>query len=199
MSVYTLSSHLFAFLNKWVNVSGCYTFHPPSASLLNRRLYGYRPRKSSRILYRKPAYLITSDGASDLQEIVQSYVWRWEIEVNLRDEKTLFGVGQAQVRCPASTENVPAMIVAAYAMLLLTGLRCRNNPAQNTLLPPPKWYKRKPKLRTSTQLLRNQLRAELWGKALGLDNFSGFKSASYWDKKPEKLSPSLASAVLFAA
>jgi len=39
MSVYTLSSHLFRFLNKWENVSGCYTFHPPSASLLNRRLY----------------------------------------------------------------------------------------------------------------------------------------------------------------
>jgi hypothetical protein len=153
---------------------------------------GYRPRRSSRVLYRKPAYLITSDSTSDLQDIVQSYVWRWEIEVNLRDEKTLLGVGQAQVRCPASTENVPAMIVAAYAMLLLAGLRCRNDQAQNTLLPPPKWYRRRPRLRTSTQSLRNQLRAELWGKALG-------KSASHWDKKPEKLSPSLASAVLFAA
>ena len=38
MSGYTRSLHLFRFLNKWENVSGCYTFNPPSASLLNRRL-----------------------------------------------------------------------------------------------------------------------------------------------------------------
>jgi hypothetical protein len=159
----------------------------------------YRPRKASRVLYRQPGYLITNDCVSPLRDIVQSYVWRWEIEVNLRDEKTLLGVGQAQVRCPASTENVPAMIVASYAMLLLAGLRCGSDPAREALLPPPKWHCRKKRTRTSTQSLRNQLRAEMWGRALGLDHFSGFSSAPSYVEKPEKLTPSLPSAVLYAA
>lgn len=159
----------------------------------------YRPRKNSRLLYRQPGYLITNDCVSPLQDIVQGYVWRWEIEVNLRDEKTILGAGQAQVRCPASTENVPAMIVASYAMLLLAGLRCSNEPSGEALLPPPKWRCRKKPTRTSTQALRNQLRAEMWGRALGLENFSGFSSASDGVKKPEKLVPSLSSAVLYAA
>lgn len=160
---------------------------------------GYRPRKNSRVLYRQPGYLITNDCVSSLQDIVQSYVWRWEIEVNLRDEKTLLGVGQAQVRNPASTENVPAMIVASYALLLLAGLRCNRDSATEMLLPPAKWRCRKKQTRTSTQSLRNQLRAEMWGRALGLDYFSGFSSASDCVKKPEKLAPSLPSAVLYAA
>jgi len=160
---------------------------------------GYRPRKNSRLLYRQPGYLITNDCVSPLQDIVQSYVWRWEIEVNLRDEKTLLGVGQAQVRNPASTENVPAMIVASYALLLLAGLRYSGDPATESLLPPPKWRCRKKQPRTSTQLLRNQLRAEMWGRALGWDHFSGFSSAPGCVKKPEKLTPSLPSAVLYAA
>jgi len=160
---------------------------------------GYRSRKNSRLLYRQPGYLITNDCVSPLQDIVQSYVWRWEIEVNFRDEKTLLGVGQAQVRSPASTENVPAMIVASYALLLLAGLRCSRDPAREALLPPPKWRCRKKQTRTSTQALRNQLRAEMWGRALGLHYFSGFSSASDCVKKPEKLTPSLPSAVLYAA
>ena len=67
------------------------------------------------------------------------------------------------------------------------------------LLPPPKWRCRKKQTRTSTQSLRNQLRAEMWGRALGLDHFSGFSSAPGCVKKPEKLTPSLPSAVLYAA
>ena len=159
----------------------------------------YRPRKNSRLLYRQPGYLITNDCVSPLELIVQGYVWRWEIEVNLRDEKTLLGVGQAQVRSPASTENVPAMIVASYALLLLAGLRFSKDPATEELLPLPKWRCRKKQTRTSTQSLRNQLRAEMWGRALGLDHFSGFSSVSDCAIKPEKLNPSLKSAVLYAA
>ena len=70
----------------------------------------------------KPAYLITTDVTSDLSQILQNYVWRWGIEVNFREERNSLGVGQAQVRIPASTGNVPAMIVASYAMLLLCWL-----------------------------------------------------------------------------
>ena len=84
---------------------------------------GYRPNSQSRILYRKPAYLICTNPEISLADLIQAYVWRWDIEVNFRDEKTLLGMGQAQVRNPQSVENVPALIVAAYAMILLAGAK----------------------------------------------------------------------------
>ena len=80
---------------------------------------GYRLRKNSKLLYRKPAYLICTDSQLAIEALLQAYLWRWDIEVNFRDEKTLLGVGQAQVRHPVSAQSVPALAVAAYALLLL--------------------------------------------------------------------------------
>jgi len=159
----------------------------------------YRPNKNSRILYRKPAYLISTDVTSDLSCILQRYVWRWGIEVNFREQKTLLGVGQAQVRVPASTENVPAMIVASYAMMLLAGLRYGSTITGDHILPPAKWRRRRSAQKLSTQSLINQLRVELWSKALGIENISHFSTTECSDKKPEKLRPSLSSAVLYTA
>jgi SRSO17 transposase len=79
---------------------------------------GYRLTQHSKMLYRKPAFLICTKPDADIQQIIQAYVWRWDIEVNFRDEKTIIGGGQAQVRHENSVENVPALAVAAYAMLL---------------------------------------------------------------------------------
>jgi len=160
---------------------------------------GYRPRKNSKILYRKPAYLITTDVTSDLSRILQNYVWRWGIEVNFREEKTLLGVGQAQVRMPDSTGNVPAMIVASYAMLLLAALRNSSIFTAESTLPSAKWCRRQSAQPFTTQSLINQLRAELWAKALGIEKISKFSSSTGPDQKPEKLRPSLPSAVLYAA
>jgi DDE superfamily endonuclease len=165
----------------------------------------YRPSRHSRVLYRQPAYLICTTSSLDLAAIVQRYVWRWEIEVNHRDEKTLLGMGQAQVRAPDSAGSVPAFIAACYAMLLLAGLRhARSHPAADSL-PPPRWHQR-PRPRRSTQTLINALRAELWGRALGLDHpgpagpvhFSGFPNTVPVDASALKLPRSLQSAVLCA-
>ncbi len=52
----------------------------------------YRPRQGSRLLYRRPAYLIATDPDLSPQPIVEHYLWRWDSEVNFRDEKTLLGV-----------------------------------------------------------------------------------------------------------
>ncbi len=160
---------------------------------------GYRPRKNCKMLYRKPAYLITTDCSSDLSRIIQGFVWRWGIEVNFRDEKTLLGVGQAQVRTPASTTNVPALIVASYAMLLLAGLRNCDTSTTENRLPPAKWNRPVRAQQFSTQTLINRLRADLWAKALGIENNSDFQSTVPRDQKPEKLRPSLPSAVLYPA
>ena len=58
---------------------------------------GYRLRKGSKLLYRLPAFLICTDLELSLQTLVQSYLHRWEIECNHRDEKSLLGVAQGQV------------------------------------------------------------------------------------------------------
>jgi hypothetical protein len=40
-----------------------------------------------------------------------------------RDEKSVMGLGQAQVRNPRSVVRQPAFAVAAYALLRLAGLK----------------------------------------------------------------------------
>jgi len=85
------------------------------------RPLAYRPKKGARLLYRNPVYLLCTDAELPLGKLLQSYLWRWEVELNFRDEKTVMGVGEAQVRTKAAVETVPAFVVAAYAFLLLAG------------------------------------------------------------------------------
>lgn len=154
----------------------------------------YRPRKGGRLLYRDPAFLVCTDLELDLAEVVQFYFWRWDIEVNFREEKTLLGVGEAQVRNPRSCESLPAFQVAAYSLLLLAAARA----GTVDLLPPPKWRARHKPERTSTSVLIRTLRSEVWGRGLGLAHFSGFCSAETVEQNPEKLAAALPSAVLYA-
>jgi hypothetical protein len=79
------------------------------------RPVGYRLRSGARKLYTQPAYLICTDPLLALEDLLQEYIWRWDIEVNHRDEKTILGVGQAQVRNENSVQHIPALAVAAYA------------------------------------------------------------------------------------
>jgi len=117
--------------------------------------------------------------------------------VNFRDQKTLLGVGQAQVRTKTSVESAPALTVAAYGMLLVAGQLAFGN-AKAGLLPQPKWAASSTGARTSTQQVLHQLRAEVWGHCPGIDSFSGFASNLPTDSKPGKCSFPLASAVCYA-
>ena len=157
----------------------------------------YRLRKGSKLLYRQPAFLLCTDENLDPQVVIETYVLRWDIEVNFRDQKTLLGVGQAQVRDPRSVESAPALSVAAYALLLLATQRAFAD-SRPALLPRPKWIRPAPTARISTQQALHQLRAEVWGRGLGLDNFSGFATTLPSATKPEKSSFPLASAVCYA-
>ena len=127
---------------------------------------GYRLRKGSKLLYRKPAFLICTDPDMPLEKILQYYIWRWDIEVNHRDEKQIIGVGQAQVRSEKSVHRHPAFAVASYSMLLLAAARAYGLDATEGTLPPPKWQSRANKQRISTQKLIQQLRSEVWSYAL---------------------------------
>lgn len=159
---------------------------------------GYRPRKGARMLYRKPAYLICTDPNLSLERLLQAYVWRCDIEVNFRDEKTLLGVGQAQVRTAASVEAVPTLIIAAYATMLVAAARVCRDTGHAGHLPPPKWSGPPASSRPSTQALLRQLRAELWGEALGVRSFPDFAAHHARPMKPHKRRPDLTSAVLYA-
>jgi len=133
----------------------------------------YRPRQGSKLLYRDPAYLICTDPELEPRQVIEAYFQRWDIEVNFRDEKTLLGVGHAQVRAQRSVEAAPALTVAAYGMLLVSAQHAFGN-SDTGLLPQPKWATSPKAPRTSTQRLIHQLRAEVWRRGLGLDSFSGF-------------------------
>jgi hypothetical protein len=149
------------------------------------RPLGYRLTKSSKKIYKEPAYLICTDNDLDIQKLLQDYLWRWEIEVNFRDEKTLLGCGQAQVRHPQSVERVPAFITAIYSLLHLAAHRSLKESNQN-LLPRPKWYPKKEGQRHTTRDLINNIKAQAWVRSIGI-NFSGFvnseiKSQSHKNK-----------------
>ena len=157
----------------------------------------YRLRKGSKLLYRDPAYLICTDPLLEPRQIIEAYFQRWDIEVNFRDEKTLLGVGQAQVRAEASVESAPALTVAAYGMLLVSAQRAFGN-SDEGLLPQPKWAASSKGPRTSTQQILHQIRAEVWGRGLGIQSFSPFASTLPTDTKPEKCTFPIASAVCYA-
>jgi len=82
----------------------------------------YRKRKSGRLYYRQPAYLLTTDLRGHAHTLLQIYFDRWQIEVNHREEKDTLGVGQAQLWNPISVPKQPVLAVASYSALLLASL-----------------------------------------------------------------------------
>jgi hypothetical protein len=161
---------------------------------------GYRLRKGSRMLYRQPAYLICTDPDLPLEKLLQYYLWRWGIEVNFREEKTLIGTGEAQVRIAASNQHLPAVTVAAYAMLWTAALQALAGGETFQGLRPPKWRRDRSldgKPPSTGDLLR-LLRYETWAGVLRPGTFHHFVSDPLPVKNPQKPMPDLP-AILFAA
>lgn len=158
------------------------------------RPLAYRPRKGTRLLYRDPVYLLCTDPDLSLERLLQSYLWRWEVELNFRDEKTVMGAGEAQVRSQAAAESVPAFVVAAYAFLLLAGTS--HNQGESGL-PQPKWRTSAPPQRESTARMIGMFRAQLWGKAMGV-NLQDFVNRKTAGTKPVLFEQSLPAAVCYA-
>lgn len=148
---------------------------------------GYRLTLGGKLLYRQPAFLVCTDPELPLQEFLQDFLWRWDIEVNFRDQKTLLKIGQAQVRTKNSTQNAPALGVAAYALLLLAATQAYGKNAAPDRHNQPKWYRRNPDKRATTNELVNQLRIELWASALQPGLFSDFLTPNSQDQKSEKI------------
>lgn len=100
----------------------------------------YRRRKRGKLNYREPAYLLTTDGTAPAPFLIQSYLDRWQIEVAHREEKTMFHVGEAQVRHPRAVVRQPAFTVAVYGAVLLAALQATRAGRSAVYGTPPAWY-----------------------------------------------------------
>jgi len=128
------------------------------------RLLVIRPlryRAHGRTLYRQPAYLLVDNIEVPVAEALQAYFYRWEIEVDQKDEKDLLGVGQAQVWSDAAVERQPAFHVAAYAALLVAAIKAYGLNHAEAAGRLPLWRKRKPPTRLSVAHLLANLRTEI--------------------------------------
>lgn len=148
---------------------------------------GYRLTKNSRMLYRRPAYLLCTDPKLDIQDSLQYYLWRWQIEVNIEECKGAMGVGKAQVRHINSVELVPAFIVAIYSLLLLSYLKCQHQ-ADYELMPRPKWYPYKKGKRITTGDLIKCFRAQMYCKAMGM-SYTHFLNLYKSTRSPKNMIP----------
>jgi len=124
--------------------------------------------------YTQPAYLLCTDPDQSPQKLIQTYLWRWDIEVNFKEQKQLLGMGQAQVRRSPSVRSAPAVAVAAYAGLHLAYARLSQDSPPALAYKPPKWYRRKPRARPSTAILLEEIRRQAHTRIFAQPNFSDF-------------------------
>lgn len=145
----------------------------------------YKKRKNGPWQYTKPAYLVCTNKDMPVEQLIQAYFWRWGIEVNFKEEKQLFGAGQAQVRSAPSVATAPAVCIATYAALLLAGIRAYGFDSKPPSLNPPKWYLRKKDSRVTSSDLIRQLHQEMLHTAIG--NFSPLAFSGLSGMSPAKL------------
>lgn len=119
----------------------------------------YRKRKSGRLYYRQPAYLLTTDLTGHCHTLLQIYFDRWQIEVNHREEKDTLGVGQAQLWNVVSVPKQPVLAVASYSALLLASLTAFGADRGSAYAPLPKWrrHAKRPSCLDLITLLRKEM------------------------------------------
>lgn len=159
---------------------------------------GYRLRKGSKRLYRKPVYLGCTNPELPIVDILKVFLSRWGIEENFRDEKTVIGLGEAQVRNESSVERVPQLMALAYALLLLAGVQAYGVSGVPQVTDPAKWYANPQKNCASTEDLIRELRQELWAEELATDNTDHFVTPPKDVTKQAVSHPTLRSSMLNA-
>jgi hypothetical protein len=119
----------------------------------------YRKRKSGRLYYRQPAYLLTTDLKGHAHTLLQFYFDRWQIEVNHREEKDTLGIGQAQLWNFFSVPKQPVLAVASYSALLLASLSAFGAERGSVYAPLPRWRRkaRRPSCLDLITLLRKEM------------------------------------------
>lgn len=127
-------------------------YHPPG-------------RRTRKLAYGDPSYLICTDLLSPVDFLLQSYLDRWQIEPLHRDLKTGLGLGQAQHWSDGAVPRIHGAVVAAWSMLVLAALEAFGPARTNDFAPLPPWRRTKPNHRASqddlVQLLRSDIDARL--------------------------------------
>lgn len=118
----------------------------------------YSSGKGQRKYYRQPAFLLATELHSSAVVLLQSYMDRWQIEVNHREIKDTLGIGQAQLRNSRSVPRQPALLVAAYSALLLAGIQVFGDTRSDAFPALPKWRRnaRRPSCLDLITVLRQQ-------------------------------------------
>lgn len=109
--------------------------------------------------YREPAYLLATEIEGGVELLIQAYLDRVQIEYNHREEKSVLGVGEAQVRNEHSVDHQPGLCVAAYSALLLASIQEYGDKPHADFGEEPLW-RREPR-RNSCRKLVGMLRASL--------------------------------------
>ena len=124
-------------------------------------------------------------------------MWRWEIEVNFREEKSILGCGQAQVRTEKSIEKMPAFSVVVCAFLQLPAHKANKNP-QKEHLPRSKWYPKKTiTRRMTTGDIINEFKSQIWAESTNIKFTHFVKLHSDMRSRKNKINPTV-SAVFYA-
>ena len=108
--------------------------------------------------YRQPGYLLTTDQNAPVEFLIQSYLDRWQIEVNFREEKSILGIGEAQVWNEQSIARQPAFRVAAYSALLLSSILTYKDRPPDSFVEP---FWRDPPRRITCRALVGMIRGEI--------------------------------------
>lgn len=130
----------------------------------------YRKTKTGRLLYREPAFLLTTDLESPPAKLLQIYFDRWQVEVAHRELKESFGVGEAQVRVPAAVARQPVLTVATYSLLHYAALAEFGAARAAVFGAVPKYQKEKTRVSGADLIryLRNEVVAQHEGLPAGL-------------------------------
>ena len=177
---------------RWKTAGGGHTLQVVVVAPLPRK--GPKGRRA----YSQPSYLVCTDPDLPVEEMVRQYIWRWDIEVTHRDEKTILGVGEAQVTNPNSASLIPASAVAAYSMLHWAAMEAFGWDGKPEVLPPPKWRDPDRKHRASTLDLINELRRELWASAIRPSHLSRFVHSMDGTRSSQNGEPDLLSGILYS-
>lgn len=113
-----------------------------------------------RLKYTLPAFLLCTDPEMPVADLIQAYMVRWGIEVNFREEKQLFGIGEAQVRKAERVMAAPLVAIASYSALLLAGREEFRDGKKPVHLQTGRWQRRWKHKSYRTSDLRKQLYSE---------------------------------------
>jgi transposase len=113
-----------------------------------------------------PAYLIVTGDydIKDIEEILEVYLLRWEIEVGFRDQKNGLGIGKAQVWNENSVMKVPGFMSACYSMLMMASMRAFGDERGEQFAHLPRWRSKtpnRPSLRDLIELLRREVKSTI--------------------------------------